>query len=54
MGPRIQPGDRVRATFRKSTGTVLRHHPTLPAWIVAFAEDATPLAWYDDRLEIVS
>lgn len=45
----ITVGTKVTTPIRRSTGTVLRHHPTLPAWVVRFAEDPTPLAWYYDR-----
>jgi len=48
----ITVGSKVTTSVRHGAGTVLRHHPTLPAWIVRFAEDATPLAWYYDRLYV--
>lgn len=46
----IAVGARVTTPVRRSTGTVLSHHPTLPAWVVRFAEDSTPLAWFYDQL----
>lgn len=51
----IRVGARVRASVRRSIGTVLHHHPTLPAWIVDFKEDRKyQLAWYDETLKVVA
>lgn len=45
-------GSHVRtATRGREVGTVVRHHPTLPAWIVRFGHEAFPLAYYYATLE---
>ncbi len=49
----LRPGARVTTPTRRGVGVVLRHHPTLPAWVVAFPQDhALPLAWLDELLEV--
>ncbi|MFE5309741.1 hypothetical protein [Isoptericola sp. NPDC056605] len=48
-------GDKVRtSTHRGAVGTIVRHHPTLPAWIVQFYGEPYPLAYTDDRLRRVA
>lgn len=48
----ISIGSKVRTANRKGVGEVLRHHPTLPAWVVRFGREKYPLAYFEERLAV--
>lgn len=44
-------GDKVcTSTHKDAVGAIVKHHPTLPAWLVRFYGETYPLAYTDDRL----
>lgn len=48
----IRRGDKVTAQGKRGVGTVLHHHPTLPAWVVRFGREKHPLAYFEERLAV--
>lgn len=44
-------GSRVRVRARRNkVGTILRHHDTLPAWVVQFPGNTFPVNVYESEL----
>lgn len=44
-------GQRVTIKARRQPGRILRHHPTLPAWVVQFGAKA-PVNVYPSELRV--